>query len=402
MISPQVQALPQGLAQFAEKQPFYTYGQEAAWRYIRRVNHTWLEQNAHTAYPESVRLLLIPIDNVPRIERVNKILSKVGFGAIGVNGFIHPLAFMGLQYHGVMPVSTDMRLPEHIAYTPSPDIVHESLGHLAMLSDEKYRQCLRLLGEVGVSAHMSDADLEHYNAVRKLSILKEDPRPTPEQIEQAQEELKIAEEVSNKNPSELKKAARLYWWTIEYGLVKSHSGPRIYGAGLISSLSEGRNSLKDPSKIIPLTLNAVINQPYDITKEQGIYFLADDFDHIIKVVEEFKSTLSSPFKGDYNKIEKSAQRTHVVPVDEKLDKIYYQIRCARNDHKTNYNLAHIWQDLIVSFPNEWLPNLELLEALKLRDEEKQVQLEIVKDLKTKAQNPKLTTLINDGLSLLGA
>src|SRR3989338_1367786 len=125
MVSTAVQGLPGELAQFKERQQRYSASQHEAWRYIRMVGHPFFLRHAHQSYEPSLRMLDISMDSIPRISVMDAKLNEFGCGAMGVNGFIPPAVFMGLQERGVTPISTDMRQPSNIGYTPSPDIMHE-------------------------------------------------------------------------------------------------------------------------------------------------------------------------------------------------------------------------------------------------------------------------------------
>ena len=249
-----------------------------------------LEHSAHPVYMEGLRRTGIALDHIPSIAEMNQCLAKLGWRAVVVDGFIPPAIFMELQALKVLVIALDMRSVEHIFYTPAPDILHESAGHAPFIVDIDYAEFLQSFGEVGMKAIATRADLEQYEAVRKLSILKESPDASDAEISAAEAELqRLAER--DEQPSEAALLTRLHWWTVEYGLVGSLNDYRIFGAGLLSSLGESANCLDDSAvKKIPLTVNAVLT-PYDITREQPQLFVTRSCKHLSQVLEEFAESM---------------------------------------------------------------------------------------------------------------
>lgn len=249
---------------------------------------------------------------------MDRILDKNGFGAVGVDGLVPALAFMGFQKYGVTPISTDMRI--NIAYTPSPDIVHEGLGHMAMLSNPEYRGVLKKLGEIGMKVRFSPEDTANYEAVRRHCILAETPGVSKSELDEAFKKVLSTDELAHLKDSEARRLQALYWWTVEYGLIKINGSDRIFGAGLISSLSEGRDYMKKPHLQLSLTTSEA---RYDITKPQPHYFVAESFGHILDVLEEFRKSIPTSRKSsDLDKIPKSETRVpkkRISPKDKQLD-----------------------------------------------------------------------------------
>ena len=91
-------------------------------------------------------------ERIPRIAEMDACLGDYGWGAVAVDGFIPPRAFQEFQALGIMTIAANIRSSDHIAYTPAPDIVHESAGHAPIVPDPTYREFLRCIGEVGSKA----------------------------------------------------------------------------------------------------------------------------------------------------------------------------------------------------------------------------------------------------------
>jgi len=287
-----VAALPKHLLQFAVDQRYdeYTPVDHAVWRFIMRQNMFFLREYAHKLYFQGLLDTGISFDRIPRIEEMNEILGKIGWGGVAVDGFIPPAAFMEFQAYRVLVIACDMRQSNHIEYTPAPDIVHEAAGHAPIIVDSEYADYLQRFGEVGAKAMSSKKDFELYEAIRHLSILKEQLDTPAEKIDAA---TKLVEE-RQKNlgePSEMALLSRLHWWTVEYGLIGPLDKPKIYGAGLLSSIGESVSCLEAHVKKIPYSIDAQ-NVPFDITTKQPQLFVTRDFKQLSDVLEEFASKMA--------------------------------------------------------------------------------------------------------------
>ena len=182
-----VASCPKHLLQFAVDQRYddYTPVDHAVWRFIMRQNIFFLKEYAHKVYFQGLLNTGISFERIPRIQEMNDILAKIGWGAVAVDGFIPPAAFMEFQAYKVLVIACDMRQIHHIEYTPAPDIVHEAAGHAPIIVDREYSDYLQRFGEVGAKAMSSKKDFELYEAIRHLSILKERPNADPKEVEEA-------------------------------------------------------------------------------------------------------------------------------------------------------------------------------------------------------------------------
>jgi phenylalanine-4-hydroxylase len=297
MNNPAVATLPKHLLQFAVDQRYdeYTPVDHAVWRFIMRQNMFFLREYAHKLYFQGLLDTGISFDRIPRIEEMNEILGKIGWGGVAVDGFIPPAAFMEFQAYRVLVIACDMRQINHIEYTPAPDIVHEAAGHAPIIVDGEYADYLQRFGEVGAKAMSSKKDFELYEAIRHLSILKEQPNPDPEELAKA---TKLVEERQKNlgDPSEMALLSRLHWWTVEYGLIGPLDNPKIYGAGLLSSIGESVSCLEPHVKKIPYSIEAQ-DVPFDITTKQPQLFVTRDFKQLSDVLEEFASKMASRVGG---------------------------------------------------------------------------------------------------------
>jgi phenylalanine-4-hydroxylase len=290
--NPQVAKLPDHLRQFVVNQDYDNYNSvdHAVWRYVMRKNLAYLSQVADESYLKGLEKTGITIDSIPNIRDMNAILGKIGWGCVCVDGFLPPSSFMEFQAYKVLVIAADIRQIEHIEYTPAPDILHEAAGHAPIIADPTYAEYLRLFGEIGSKAISSAQDFELYEAIRHLSIIKEDPNTKEEDITQAEKDIETIQSNMGE-PSEMAQIRNLHWWTVEYGLIGDLSNPKIYGAGLLSSISESESCMKDEVRKIPYSIDAA-QQAFDITEPQPQLYVTPTYTHLTQVLEEFANTMA--------------------------------------------------------------------------------------------------------------
>ena len=283
--------LPKHLHKYIVNQSYeqYTAQNQAVWRYVMRINVNYLSKVAHSSYVEGLKKAGISIDGIPRMDGMNRILKDIGWAAVSVDGFIPPNAFMEFQAYNVLVIASEIRTIDHITYTPAPDIIHEAAGHAPIIANPEYAEYLRRFGEIGSKAISSSKDHEMYEAVRLLSILKEDPNSSQNEIIEAQKKVEFLQDNMGEL-SEMAQIRNLHWWTVEYGLIGDVKTSEIYGAGLLSSIGESESCLKPEVKKIPYTIEAA-QKNFDITKPQPQLFVTPDFAHLSLVLEQFANTM---------------------------------------------------------------------------------------------------------------
>ena len=287
-----IDRLPKHLKQFIKPQNYEDYSpiNQSVWRYVMRRLLKYLTKVAHSSYLAGLEKTGISVEEIPNMYGMNRILKEIGWAAVAVDGFIPPNAFMEFQAYKVLVIASDIRQLENIEYTSAPDIIHESAGHAPIIANPDYAEYLRRLGDIGSKAILSKHDMDLYEAVRKLSILKEAEGISEKEIHTV--EMEIHSLQSKKvELSEMAQMRNLQWWTVEYGLIGDLNNPKIYGAGLLSSIGESISCLKSEVKKIPYTV-AAAQQPFDVTKPQPQLYVTPNFPHLMEVLEEFADTLS--------------------------------------------------------------------------------------------------------------
>lgn len=291
--------LPKHLFQFVNDQNYEAYSpiDHAVWRYVMYKNVAYLSKVAHDSYLEGLEKTGISIEQIPSMYGMNRILKEIGWAAVAVDGFIPPSAFMEFQAYNVLVIAEDIRKLENIEYTPAPDIIHEAAGHAPIIANPEYAEYLRRFGEIGSKAISSSKDYELYEAIRHLSIVKEDRNSTEKEIQEAQERVDFVQ-ANMGAPSEMARIRNLHWWTVEYGLIGTVDDFKIYGAGLLSSIGESKWCMRPEVKKIPYTI-AAADVPFDITKPQPQLFVTPDFAHLSFVLEQFANQMALRRGGSY-------------------------------------------------------------------------------------------------------
>ncbi|KFM99293.1 aromatic amino acid hydroxylase [Bacillus clarus] len=285
--------IPSHLKPFVSTQHYdqYTPVNHAVWRYIMRQNHSFLKDVAHPAYVNGLQSSGINIDAIPMVEEMNECLAPSGWGAVTIDGLIPGVAFFDFQGHGLLPIATDIRKVENIEYTPAPDIVHEAAGHAPILLDPTYAKYVKRFGQIGAKAFSTKEEHDAFEAVRTLTIVKESPTSTPEEVVAAENAV-IEKQKLVSGLSEAEQISRLFWWTVEYGLIGNIDNPKIYGAGLLSSVGESKHCLTAAVEKVPFSIEACTGTTYDVTKMQPQLFVCESFEELTEALEKFSETMA--------------------------------------------------------------------------------------------------------------
>ncbi|MFC4737218.1 aromatic amino acid hydroxylase [Bacillus daqingensis] len=288
-----VKRIPAHLRQYTVKQNYesYTPINHAVWRYVMRQNHETLKDLAHEAYTDGLTASGISIEQIPDVAEMNEKLGRFGLGAATIDGFIPGVAFFDFQSNGILPVVAEIRKLENIQYTPAPDMIHEAAGHAPILADETYAAYVKRFGEIGKKAIATKEEHDVFEAVRTYSNLLEKGSATEEQLEAAQKNI-AEKEALVQGESEAELIGRLYWWTVEYGLIGTLENPKIYGAGLLSSVEEGGNILSSEVEKVRYDVDQVVATTFDITKPQPQLFVTSSFEELMEGLEQFAETMA--------------------------------------------------------------------------------------------------------------
>src|SRR5260370_29981873 len=243
-------------------QPYELYSEEnhESWRRLfQRILPRW-QRYANPRFLEGIQSLCLDAQRVPRLSDVNRFLEPLtGFQAKPVSGYISAYLFFDSLRNRAFPTTITIRHPDRLDYLPEPDIFHDIAGHVPMHTDRHFADTLVRFGECAhTAAEIVSGIRDEAQRVRTLTSI-------------------------------IKAMARFFWFTIEFGLMRSPGGLRVYGSGLLSSFGEIEHSLVSPKvRRCPLDLERVVNQTFEIDHYQPLLFIVDSFDHLFSQVGELE------------------------------------------------------------------------------------------------------------------
>jgi phenylalanine-4-hydroxylase len=244
------------------QQPYDLYSEEnhEAWRRLfARMAPRW-ERFANDHYLQGIHSLCLDPERIPRLDHVNRFLQPLtGFQAKAVSGYIPAFRFFDCLRNRAFPTTVTIRPSNKLDYLPEPDIFHDIAGHVPMHTDPAFANALVRLGE---AAH---------TAVELVTMIRDETERT------------------RRLTSIVKAMARFFWFTIEFGLMRSKQGLRVYGSGLLSSFGEIEHAICSPAaQRWPLQLEWAINQSFEIDHYQPLLFVVDSFDHLFSMVDKME------------------------------------------------------------------------------------------------------------------
>lgn len=222
-------------------EPEYTDVEHEVWRVVARQLEPLHHRHACRAFLEAKEALGLPTDRVPQLRDVSERLAPAtGFTYLPVAGLAPLRDFYG-SFAGSVFFSTQyLRHPSMPLYTPEPDVIHEVVGHANQLADPGFAAVYRLVGE-------AVARIRTDEALRLLS--------------------------------------RVFWFSMEFGVVEEDGEPKAYGAGILSSCGESASFRT--AEIRPLDLAAMGTAAYDITRYQPVLFQARSMTHLLDTLTAF-------------------------------------------------------------------------------------------------------------------
>jgi phenylalanine-4-hydroxylase len=250
------QARREGALYIEQPYDLYTPENHAAWqRLYHRMLPRW-ERYANRHFRAGLDVLSLSRDHVPRLEDVNRFLfPRTEFKAKGVSGYVPAFAFFDCLRNREFPTTVTIRRGDHLDYLPEPDIFHDVAGHVPMHTDRNFAEALV---RFGACAH---------TAVEIGAAIRDE------------------EERVHRLTNIIRAMARFFWFTIEFGLMRSTDGLKVYGSGLLSSYGEIEHAIASPEvQRFPLQLEWAINQSFEIDHYQPLLFTVESFDHLFQLV----------------------------------------------------------------------------------------------------------------------
>lgn len=220
----------------------YTLEQHAVWAILYERRMRALERTGSHVFLEGAERIGLRPDRVPDLVDVNRRLAaRTGWAAVGVTGFLPAREFFSCLSQRRFPTTLTVRLREQLDYLPEPDIFHDVFGHVPLHADPVFADFLQRFGSLATRA----ASDEHVQGL-----------------------------------------ARLFWFTVEFGLIRERGEVKLYGSGLISSHGDAANALGPSCDRRPFSLRAVLAQPFEIDHLQNVLFVLDSFDQLFGVLDD--------------------------------------------------------------------------------------------------------------------
>lgn len=253
----------QASGQLYIQQPFELYSEEnhLAWaRLFERMQPRW-ELYANAWFLKGIESLCLDPNQVPRLEDVNLFLDPLtGFRAKAVSGYVPAFLFFDCLRNREFPTTITIRRSDRLDYLPEPDIFHDIAGHVPMHTDRAFADALVRFGDCAhTAAEIVNSISDETERIQRLTSI-------------------------------IQAMARFFWFTIEFGLMNSPKGLKVYGSGLLSSYGEIEHSIVSPKvQRYPLQLEWVINQSFEIDHFQPVLFWVESFDHLFDLVDRLEA-----------------------------------------------------------------------------------------------------------------
>lgn len=246
----------------------YTPAEHQVWMTLYERQAALLPGRACDAFLHGLDALDLHRGGIPEFERINEELRRLtGWSVVAVPGLVPDDVFFDHLANRRFPAGRFIRKPDELDYLQEPDVFHDVFGHVPMLTDPIFADYMQAYGEGGLRA-----------------------------LGQGQ----------------LHNLARLYWYTVEFGLMETAQGLRIYGAGIVSSRSESIFALDDPSpNRIGFDLERLMRTPYRIDDFQQVYF-------VIPSLEALRETTLQDFGAIYERLKQAEDVAidAVLPTDK--------------------------------------------------------------------------------------
>ena len=225
----------------AQGRVHYTDEEHGTWQILIERQLAALEGKACDEYRAGLARLALPRDRIPQLGEINAALTPAtGWSVTAVPALISFDRFFALLADRQFPVATFIRRRDELDYLQEPDIFHEIFGHCAMLTNPAFAHFTHLYGRLGLGASKEERVF----------------------------------------------LARLYWFTVEFGLLQGGEGLRIYGGGILSSIGETAYALSGKPELQPFDLLEILRTPYRIDIMQPAYFVLPSLDTLYRLAPQ--------------------------------------------------------------------------------------------------------------------
>ena len=223
----------------------FTPDEDQVWKRLFTGLHKSRQTQAHPIFAEGVEGLQIPSERVPDLGPINaRLKSKTGWQGVWVHGLEDAGSFFEGLSERLFPIGNFIREPHDLSYTPAPDVFHDLYGHLPFFWDTDF------------------AEFCHEFGCRAIRYLDQ--------------------------PAALRQFERLFWFAVEFPIVETPNGRRIFGGGILSSSRECDYALSTEPQVLPFDCDTIRNRDYDISKLQDTIFVLESPDQLYGCLSEFE------------------------------------------------------------------------------------------------------------------
>ena len=213
------------------------------------------DNQAHPIFKQGVDLLGLSGDVFPNLPEINGTLRELtGWEGVPVHGLEDNYSFFEGLSLKKFPIGNFIRDAKDVGYTPAPDIFHDLYGHLPFLTNPDYADFCQRFGEVALKYIDSEPCVERFG--------------------------------------------RLFWYGVEFPLVRTNKGIKIFGGGILSSVQESNYSLSITPKVLPFDVEVIFNKPYRIDTMQAEIFLLDSPEQLYGCLEDFEKCAIRLFESE--------------------------------------------------------------------------------------------------------
>jgi phenylalanine-4-hydroxylase len=220
----------------------YTDEDHDVWTLLYERRMRELNSTASRRFLEGIEAIGLRPDRVPNLTEINRRLApRTGWCAVPVAGYLPAQDFFQSLAERQFPTTITVRPWQQLDYLPEPDIFHDVFGHVPLHSDPVFASYLQEFGKRAAAAHDSEV---------------------------------------------LTRLTRLFWFTVEFGLIRERGGVRIYGSGLISSIADAANALGSSCDRRPFVVADVVATDFQIDQLQPVLYVLDSFEQLYEALDE--------------------------------------------------------------------------------------------------------------------
>lgn len=227
--------------------PAYTDAQHGTWAALYARRMPALRTTASRVFLDGAEAIGLGAGQLPDLALLNRrLLPRTGWAAIPVDGFLPAHDFFSCLAQRKFPTTVTIRPADRLDYVPEPDIFHDVFGHVPLHADPAFADFLQRFGALAAAAQTTE---------------------------------------------DTERMARLFWFTVEFGLVREGGEVKVYGSGLISSHADAEKALSPAADRRPFDLEQVLNQPFRIDDLQPVLFVVEKFEQLFEAVSALERRL---------------------------------------------------------------------------------------------------------------